>query len=174
MMVLLCISVFGMTVSAEGEPNITVSGATAAQVEEVTITVDIANNPGIAMLELPISYDTSRLEKVSFTAQGLPGGYVNTTGVWINPGNSDYNGTILTLTFKVLDNAPLGDAEVSVSVKNAANWDEQSVSFAVSNGAVTVTKPVHEHTFRLPARHYTHKRRSNERHRNRRTVRHKS
>ncbi len=147
MMVLLCISVFGMTVSAEGEPNITVSSATAAQGDEVTITVDIANNPGIAMLELPISYDTSRLEKVSFTAEGLPGGYVNTTGVWINPGNSDYNGTILTLTFKVLDNAPLGDAAVSVSVKNAANWDEQSVSFAVSNGAVTVTKPVHEHTY---------------------------
>lgn len=147
MVVLMCVSMFGMTVSAAGNPTITVSTETAAKGEEVTVTVSISNNPGIAMLELPISYDTTRLEKVEFTATGLPGGYVNTTGVWIGTSDSTYNGTILTLKFKVLDNAPAGDAAVNVSVRSAANWNEENVNFAVVNGKVTVTVPAHEHTY---------------------------
>lgn len=141
MVLLLCVCTLGTSVEAAGTPSIIVSSAEAECGDEVTIKVSIKNNPGIAMLELPISYDTTRLEKVQFTASGLPGGMVESTAVWIGTGDSTYNGTILTLKFKVKENAPAGNAAVSVSVRSASNWNEEDITFAVNNGGVTVTVP---------------------------------
>lgn len=143
-LVMLMVLSMATTAFAAGTA-IAVSSATAAQGENVTVTVNLSGNPGMAMLELGISYDTTRLEKVSFAASGLPGGMVNESAVWIGTGDSAYNGTILTLNFKVLDNAPVGDAEVEVWVKSAANWNEDDISISVSSGKITVTKPAHNH-----------------------------
>jgi len=145
LVMVLCIFACGMTVSAAETPSLTVSSAEAAQGSEVQVIVSIANNPGIAMLEMPVSYDETRLELISGTPEGLPNGMFGTTGVWIGTGDSTYTGTILTLNFKVKDDAPLGDAFVNVSVRSAANWDEEPVAFGVTNGKVTVTLKAHEH-----------------------------
>ena len=53
--------VIELNLTLAGHSVVRVSSAEAAQGSEVQVTVSIANNPGIAMLEMPVSYDDTRL-----------------------------------------------------------------------------------------------------------------
>ena len=50
-------------------------------------------------------------------ATGLGGQFTySKKAVWLNSSDTTYNGKILILTFKVLDNAATGDAAVAVRI----------------------------------------------------------
>lgn len=129
LVVLLMTVAFCTTAYAEGEPEVVVStAADAMNGDEVVIDVSLKNNPGIAVICLDILYDAERLEPVSYTGSGLSDWTIGTAAVWVDAANTYYNGTVLTLVFKVKDDASDGKAEVTMDVM-AANFDEVLVDF---------------------------------------------
>lgn len=137
----LLLLAWGVDISAEaaGKPTAVVSTETkeAKPGDEVTFDVSLENNPGIAVICLDILYDETRLEPVSYTGSGLNDWTIGTAAVWVDAANTDYTGTVLTLVYKVKDDAAGGVAEVSVDVE-AANFDEQFVEFEVVKSGVTI------------------------------------
>ena len=62
--------------------------------------------------------------------------------IWIDEAADVINGNILTLKFQVLDNAPDGLAEVTVTGFKAAALDESAVKANIVAGGVTVTSRI--------------------------------
>ena len=129
---------------ASNEATITISSATASPGEVVALDVEMANNPGINTFSLSFNYDTSRLSLQSVTvAEELGGQFAySKKAVWLNSTDSTYNGKILTATFKVLDAAQSGNAEVSVSYSDGdiSNYNEEDVAFKLVPGKISVEK----------------------------------
>ncbi|MCD7845399.1 MAG: hypothetical protein LUG57_06040 [Oscillospiraceae bacterium] len=143
----LCLGCLAVSAWADGEGAIsmTASTAVASPGDTVTVTVSLDSNPGTCLLELIISYDETRLEKVgdyAETSGSMDGSGVWTFGsnaIWDNDSNSSYTGAIATLTYRVLDDAPEGQADISISVRSAMDWDTlEDVSFTVTPASVTV------------------------------------
>ncbi len=135
-----------ITVKKETVKNgtITVSSATAAPGDTVSLDVSIAGNPGINTFSLTFNYDTSKLSLQSVSiAEALGGQFAfSKKAVWINNSDTNYNGKILTAVFKVLDSAEDGDAAVAVSYSEGeiANYDEEDVNFDLVAGKISVKK----------------------------------
>lgn len=127
---------------AAGTPTMTVSQSSAVPGEEVDLTISMSDNPGIVGMTLAFEYDTSRLNLLSIKESGLSGIWQKGTGVtWASStGDSTYNGVFLTLTFKVLDAAETGFAEVSIkqSPGDICNNDLEDVNFTTIPGGVDV------------------------------------
>ena len=127
-----------------GDRVISVSNASAKKGETVTLNVAFLDNPGINTYTLSLIYDKTRLTFVEAAVPETVGGqFVPGTDkfVWLASNDVTVSGTFLQLTFKVNDNAPLGDAAVSVSYKKGdiCNFDEDDVDFEILPGKVTVT-----------------------------------
>lgn len=133
---------------AAGTPTITVSSATADPGDTVSLKVSLSNNPGINTFSLGFNYDMTRLSLTGVTLNSSVGGQFQYTkkAVWLNSSDSTYNGDYLTLTMKVLDNAPAGDASVAVTYNagDISNYNEDDVDFTLVAGKVIVkaTTPV--------------------------------
>lgn len=127
---------------AANDPTITVASKTAAPGDSITLDVVISNNPGINTFSLGFTYDTTRLLLNGVTKSDALGGQFTYSkkAVWLNSEDSTYNGTILTLSFQVLDSAESGDAPVAVtySAGDIANYNEDDVDFSLVAGKVTV------------------------------------
>ncbi len=129
---------------ADGAPTMTVSSADAKLGEEVSVTVSLANNPGIVGMTLRrFEYDSAKLQLLSITESGMSGTWQKATGVtWASDiGDNAYNGVFLTLKFKVLDNAKTGSTPVSVYYEEGdiCNNALDDVNFTVVPGAVNIT-----------------------------------
>lgn len=141
---LVLIVVFGLlsvSALADGDPTIRVSSTEAEPGDTITVEVSLENNPGIMAFVLDVEYDETRLEKVEFSHTGLQGLWaMSENAVWVGNGNSTYAGVFLTLKFRVLEDAPSGDAVVTVTYGEGGicNYDEENVDFAVVAGGVTV------------------------------------
>ena len=122
------------------EGKISVSNERAKAGEEVTVSVSIENNPGIMVMVLGIDYDSSKLELTGFENAGLTGWAVQTSAVWIGDENSTYNGVILKLKFKVLENVEDGDIKVTMTYSGGdiANHDEEVIMPITEAGKITV------------------------------------
>lgn len=119
---------------------ITVSSEKGRAGEEVTVSVSIGDNPGITAMKLGIEYDKSKLQLVGFEDAGLEGWYVAENAVWLNGCDSTFNGVMLKLKFKILENCGNGDTEVTVSYTTGdiCNYNEERVCPDVKGGKVTV------------------------------------
>ena len=69
-MVFSCVNTFPTTVIALGNPTFTVSSGNGNPGEDVTLTVDISNNPGICTATIWVHYDKG-LKLKSVTDSGL-------------------------------------------------------------------------------------------------------
>lgn len=136
----LCVGMLSVVASAAGTPALTVSSATGAAGESVEVTVKLSNNPGIAMLEFGVDYDSSRLELEGMTTSGLDGAMATTNYIWVttNAADSTYEGKILTIKFKVKADAAPGEASVKLTGINCGNWAEEVISVSASAGKVTL------------------------------------
>ncbi len=138
-----CVTPFSTVAFADNTPNITVGTASANAGNTVSVPVSFINNPGINAYSLKIDYDTERLCLDSVTQSENMGGefaYVQ-KAVWFSFSDSSFCGEFLTLNFKVRENAPAGEAFVSVSYNSGdiCNLMEEDINFSVTAGYVKVT-----------------------------------
>lgn len=119
---------------------ITVGNADGKPGEEVVLNVDITENPGVAVMNLELDYDKTKLEYIGKEDGTLTGWEVGTNAVWV--GNEDYTetGTILKLKFRVADT--LEPQQIPVTLKatqeDCYNYEEREVLFDIVSGSVNV------------------------------------
>ena len=140
----LLLAALPLCAAADGIPSFVVSSGSAAPGEEVTLTVSLANNPGIASFEYSVVYDDSVLEWTGVTKGGLAGNWdvgVGEAVTWIDADNHTDNGVVTTLVFTVKANAAPQDTAVTLEYDPDNVFDENAdnVAFAVVPGVVTVT-----------------------------------
>lgn len=140
---LLTFTMLPVSAFAAENPTFSVSSATGKAGDEVTVVVEIENNPGIWAYNYGIEYDTTRLEKVSYTGGGMDGGIwtIDQKVLWESStfDNSTYNGETVVLKFKIKDDAPAGDAEIKIKDDFfACNCDGNIVNADLVAGKVTV------------------------------------
>ena len=143
----MVMSMLPTAVFAAENATFTVSSVTATPGDEVTLTVDVANNPGLFASTWSVEYDTDVLEKVSYTASSIDGvtiSNLNDNFLWENVAMEDlqYNGKILELKFKIKDNAAVGETEVQIVELLVSDCDGNQVFFDTVPGKITITPEV--------------------------------
>lgn len=143
------------TVFAASEPTVAVSSVEGKPGDSVPVTITVADNPGIIALRIFVNYDS---EKMQLT--GVQDGTVFPAGrstfnncldtnpytmLWddgTSKTNYTENGTLVTLTFSILDSAKEGISPITVTYDSKSTFDVnlQEVSFTMQNGSVTVSK----------------------------------
>lgn len=153
------------SVYASDTPTIKLSGASAAQGDEVEITVSIENNTkGFFMLEMNISFDKEALEFIGCETK-LPDGinslpdkqandkgklpiiYLNKIGEGANMSLQNVEGDreLFVLTFKVKEQTSAGIYDLALEVTNAMYiGDKETPALEVNteNGAISVAATV--------------------------------
>ncbi len=100
--------------------------------DTVDITLDISGNNGFSNLGLEINYDDSVLTLLAVSENPEVGAiftaaeHISTNPynmTWDSESDVGFNGTLATLTFKITDNAPVGDYPVILSCYKGRNGD---------------------------------------------------
>lgn len=140
---MLCSALF-VPAMAVNEPSIKVmvSAQEAMPGDELTAELIVSNNPGVAVMNFVISYDTTRLKLTGFESQ-LNGwmvgiGESKEKAIWVDENSWNGNGSCLKLKFRVLDDAAAGTASITISELDIADIDEAPITFSVTAGSVTV------------------------------------
>ena len=130
--------------------ELTVDTKAAKAGETVTIDLTLSDNPGIIAALFELEYDKERLRLIKAEDKGLLKGAVFSQTyekypyimLWNSSSakNSTSNGALVTLTFKVLDNAISGDGFIKIFYKpdNVYNADLNNVDIHINNGAISV------------------------------------
>ncbi len=146
-LILLC-GMLAVSVSAAGSGSLSLTSATGNRGETVTVNVKLNRNPGLVTMSIRVSYDTSVVQLTNVSNPGLlVGAQLNPsygspyTISWVDGTTTTDNtnvGTIATFTFKILDDAAIGDSKVTLQFIDSydANYGENS--FSASSGIVTV------------------------------------
>lgn len=151
---ILC-SVAAITSFAADNPKFVLSSATTKAGDEVNVTLDCSNNPGITAWKVDLSYDSTVLEMISCDMSGVFGTALGSQTITENPytvsWNNDtedisVNGKMAEFTFKVKEEAPAGDYTVSLdydennvySVELDESGLETNVHFDTVDGVITV------------------------------------
>lgn len=142
---------FTVTVKELPAGAMSVSKVSGAPGETVTVTIKLDSNPGIIAARLKIAYDSNVLTLLEVMDGGILGENVFGGDLTANPytvtwenglATSDYTatGTLVYLTFKIAEDAPIGELPITVSYdpEEIYNKDETNVAFTITQGAVTV------------------------------------
>ena len=103
------------------------------------VVLDLANNPGVAYLRLTVKYDTEAL-----TLKTVENGSIisdldqGVNLVWSADSNSTANGTLVTLTFEVKENAAVGDYTVDLVLRECYDETYNSVPLYTVDGVIEV------------------------------------
>lgn len=142
------------------EPTFTVTSGTGEPGDDVTVTVDISNNPGICTATVWVHYDEGLALKSATDSRLLVGGIfggdksANPYGLyWDDSANFDgdnsSNGTLATLVFTINEEATNGDYDVWVTYKSGDiyNIDLDDFEFECVAGKITVTGGACSHKY---------------------------
>ena len=144
---------------ATNNPTFSVDNASAEKGEDVSLSIRIQNNPGIASIKLKVYFDSDlTLKTVTYNSE-LGGSSQQPQKIlspvtlnWYN-GADNTNGDMIyaTLVFTVSDTATTGNHTVSISYNedDVFNIDEDNVAFDIQNGLVTVLDSTHEHQYQI-------------------------
>ena len=140
--------------SSEEEPEpdpsaaqITVENVTAHAGDEISVKVYVKNNPGFMYMKVRMYYDPSVLEFL-----GAENGTVSTdafeigakTGdlmeafIWNTSSDATGDGLLVTLKFKVAENAEVGEYSIKASPVEAYNYNEDEVTFVGVSSSINV------------------------------------
>lgn len=118
--------------------------------ETVNVDLTLSDNPGIIAALFELEYDRDRLTLVGAEDKGLiPGAVFGESFesypyimLWNNASMTDFtsNGTLVTLTFRVLENAKGGNAHITLSYNpdDVFNAELDNVEIHINNGFVNV------------------------------------
>lgn len=108
--------------------------------KEVTLTLTIKDNPGVAGLAVSFKYDETVLTLKDSENGGLFNGF--TAGknfAWDESENVTDDGVLATFIFTVAEDAPAGDYSVEVIVRSCTNEDLDDVELSTTAGVVSVS-----------------------------------
>ena len=145
----LMTTLFSNAVFAAGEPAFVVSNVTGKAGDTVVVTVSTVNNPGIVSAKVKVAYDATVLQLVSAGAADFSGvqfGPTTKNPFTVNwedtlaPEDITTNGSLATLTFKILDTAAAGKSDITLTYnpEDVYDWYMENVTFATVAGSVTV------------------------------------
>lgn len=148
---------FSLISSAKTESaTVSMNSAEGGAGQKVSVTAEISNNPGIVSMYLALEYDTTRLKLVEAIDSGLLAGstfgetvedypYGVTWDDSLSGKDNLSNGVIVTFVFEILEDAPLGEAFVSLKNNGGIiNNNLESVEFEFANTFVRVIDYVPE------------------------------
>ncbi len=152
---IILVSMLALPANAATSVNYSVSSASGQKGDTVTVTVSVSSSIGVTSAMLNVKFDNTKLQYVSGTAGSMFStcsvkangtSSVQCTGMTMGDNNAKKSGTFATLKFKIL--AESGTAALTISPSSDAG-DHSGVgtpptrlSPTVSNGKVTITKPV--------------------------------
>lgn len=150
---LMMISVFPVSAFAADELIISAEKVTALPGSEISVNINIANNPGISSLKLNVTFDNI-LTLNSVTYNNEMGGQTVTpqslkspvTLTWVSPfANYNSEGVFVTLNFTVSETATPGKSSeivINYDPNDIYNMDETNVPCKTANGSVTLAAGV--------------------------------
>lgn len=158
--ILLTCFVGSMTVTAKNITKLTASTVSAERGSLVSVAIALNGNPGIWGIKFKVGYDHSALT-LSSVSNGnvfanddvtLPEALAKEQFVYYACSDElkdiTANGTVVTLKFKVSENAAFSTYPITVSLTQAINVDRKNVNMDIQNGAITVVKCVHNKVWR--------------------------
>lgn len=132
-------------------PVFVVSDVKTKAGKTVDVTVNIQNNPGIMAAKINVFYDTSVLTLKNVTNGSLMGeslfdqggdiSAVPYTVCWNDTSNNfTDDGVLVTYTFEVNENAPIGTTSVSLTYDSGStfNYDLENVEFSTIDGTMEI------------------------------------
>lgn len=139
---MLCVSmfmaIFCLNVSAAGSMSVKVDSVTSAPGKTVDVAIKLENNPGnLTVLVVTVSYDTS-LEFVKTSNGTVFSTLTAGTNLVFDDAGTSKSGTLATLTFKVKDDAELGNYSVNVTVRECYDADYAGITTSATGGKITV------------------------------------
>lgn len=147
--IILISSIAGITAFADDytSPTFMVSDVSGKAGETVKLNVSLLNNPGIISFRIQVTYDSDSLELISAEPGVLGTSFGPTTKnpftfSWYDAIHGDYTttGVVAELTFKIKDDAPVGESEITLSYleDDVFNTNYENVHFDIVNGMATV------------------------------------
>ncbi|MCR5484006.1 MAG: hypothetical protein K6F09_00270 [Clostridiales bacterium] len=125
--------------------------------ETVAVPIILSDNPGIIAIRLSVKYDNTKLKLLSAEDGGLlgQGHALFCNDITIDPyvllwedslSTTDYteSGTLATLTFEILKDAPAGNTEIEVILDSDSTFDHdlELVTINTADGYVTIKNEV--------------------------------
>lgn len=131
----------------EETPKLTVEAVKAQPGQTVTLTVTISGNPGITGMYFGFDYDKTLLTLEDYScpsedfAQGdwTVGIGQGEKALWLQPDETKAEGAVLALTFRVSQQAGLGEIPVTLTDVSAVDAQANEVEIACVPGGVTVS-----------------------------------
>lgn len=132
------------------EPHLSLGSATAQPGQTVKLPVTLSNNPGLCGMSFAISYDKTYLTLEDYDCTGdilTPGDWTVGIGegekaLWLQSDETDANGEILTLVFRLADNAPQGAISVTLTDCLAVDGEGSPCTLTLEAGTVTVASGI--------------------------------
>lgn len=130
----------GLTLSLSHVENV-------SQGDEVVVDVNISNNPGVTGLKFTPEYDKTKMEFVGIDFSSKTSIFASCTKADTNDqvlcftlGESDEDGNILGLKFKISDNAESGKSSVSISIAvgDMKNSNNEELKPVISAGYISI------------------------------------
>ena len=128
-------------------PLLTVAQASAQPGQKVRLEITLTDNPGLCGLNFQIDYDKSRLTLEDFDCTSETFALGDWTvgigegekALWLQPDETDKNGVVLTLDFRIAQDAPQGEIPVTLTEASGVNAQAELVAVGTSAGSVQVT-----------------------------------
>lgn len=159
--ILLTCFVGSMTVSAKGMAKLTASTVSAERGSIVSVAIALNDNPGIWGIKFKVGYDHSALTLASVSNGNIFTDDDVTLPETLNKEQFVYyacsdelknittNGTVVTLKFRVSENAALSSYPITVSLTQAVNVSGKNVNMDTQNGTIDVVECVHNKVWRI-------------------------
>lgn len=133
--------------AAEEAPKLTLETATAQPGQTVTLTVSLSGNTGLSGLYFGFDYDKTLLTLEDYScpsenfAQGdwTVGIGQGEKALWLQPEDTQAEGEILKLTFRVSQDAGLGEIPIALTDITAVNANADEVAVSGVSGGITVS-----------------------------------
>ncbi len=122
----------------ENTAKIVVNSVRARAGDTVDVLVSLENNPGFAALNLYFTYPEELTLVGAVNGVGTHGFTSDKTMFWDNTSDHTADGTLVTLTFEVADDAEDGDYTVSVVIVESYNENLDDVVYTPVSGTVEV------------------------------------
>ena len=123
----------------ETSAQLVISSTETMAGKEVTLTLSIKNNPGVAGLAVSLKYDESVLTLKDSENGDLFSGFTAAKNfAWDESEDVTDDGELATFTFTIAEDAPAGVYGVEVIVRSCTNEDLDDVELLTTNGIVSV------------------------------------